>query len=431
MPADLVTDQPGVLRATLYGNQRLWLLRLATGQTAPPARHDRIWRSPLLTAAQTGRTGVVCLTAPAPPEETLAALGDALAWLRSRECGDVLVWSTDARPDLALPLAAHGLDSAFVPHWMARPLAEYLPRGGTGVDIDIHLADDGDLAALRRSTTIPYVNVDQFASIAVLLREPVRQRRVWMLVARERDGTDARVLGQAIVNLCDGPAGRFAGLYNLAVDSGARRHGIGKALTTAACNLARDLGAGAIGLNATPDGEHVYRGLGFDTIGEGQTWFLPGRRLANPPREDLVALALAIMAGRPGEAPMTGPLSARLPNGETPLAFAARAGSAEAARWLIDHGAPPEIVPLWALGLREETTALLADPEAVNRRTPPLHTTPLHEAIFRGDTELARLLIEAGADLEAQDDRYRSTPLGWAEALGQDEIAAMIRASTL
>ena len=43
---------------------------------------------------------------------------------------------------------------------------------------------------------------------------------------------------------------------------------------------------------------------------------------------------------------------------------------------------------------------------------------------------LARALITAGADLTLTDDRYRSTPLGWAEALGQDEIASMLRAST-
>jgi ribosomal protein S18 acetylase RimI-like enzyme len=427
MPADTLAAHTGGLRTALYNNQRLWLIRLATGETVPPSQHARLWRTPLLTAAHTGQTGVMCLIGHDSPGETTAALTEALAWLRTRNCGDVLVWSAGPRPDLDLCLAAHGLDAAFQPHWMTRLLTRHLPRPSTGQDVDIHLARARDLDALRRSTTIPYVNADQFPAIERLVAVPVRQRRVWILVARDR--RDRTVLGQAIVNLCDGSDGRFAGLYNLGVDAAARRRGIGTALTTAACNLARDLNARAIGLNATAEGERLYRTLGFEPAGEGQTWHLPARRLMHPPGLDLVAFAMAISMGAPAlDAWHLGePLPTRVPNGESPLSFAARTGNADTVRWLLNHGAAPEIVPLWAVGLRDEAEALLAQREAVERRMPPLHGTPLHEAIRRGDAALARLLITAGADLEARDDRYRSTPLGWAEALHQDEIAAMIR----
>lgn len=427
----MLAAHPGGLRTTLYNNQRLWLIRLATGETVPPPQHPRLWRSPLLTAAHTGQTGVICLTAPVSPGETTAALDAALAWLRPRNCGDVLVWSAEPRPDLALSFAAHGLDTAFQPHWMTRPLTRHLPRPASEQDVDIHLARAGDLDALRRSTTIPYVNADHFPALERLVAEPVRQRRVWILTARDR--RSSAILGQAIVNLCDGGEGRFAGLYNLGVAAGSRRRGIGTALATAACNLARDLNARNIGLNATLEGERLYRTLGFASAGEGQTWHLPARRLMHPPSLDLVAFALAIASGAPAALDawhLGEPLPAHMPNGETPLTFAARTGNAGTVRWLLDRGAAPEIIPLWSVGLRDEALALLADRVVVNRRIPPLHGTPLHEAIRRGDAVLARALITAGADLTLTDDRYRSTPLGWAEALGQDEIASMLRAST-
>src|SRR5207247_7751935 len=55
---------------------------------------------------------------------------------------------------------------------------------------------------------------------------------------------------------------------------------------------------------------------------------------------------------------------------------------------------------------------------------------PLHEAAYMGDLELVELLLELGADPELRDRSYDSTPLGWAEYNGQEEVAEFLRRSS-
>jgi hypothetical protein len=40
--------------------------------------------------------------------------------------------------------------------------------------------------------------------------------------------------------------------------------------------------------------------------------------------------------------------------------------------------------------------------------------TPLHHATEAGDREIVRLLLDAGADINAHDSRFAATPTGWA-----------------
>src|SRR5262245_27631765 len=40
--------------------------------------------------------------------------------------------------------------------------------------------------------------------------------------------------------------------------------------------------------------------------------------------------------------------------------------------------------------------------------------TPLHQAALLGRREMARLLVEGGADVNARDDGFGATPAGWA-----------------
>jgi ankyrin repeat protein len=55
-----------------------------------------------------------------------------------------------------------------------------------------------------------------------------------------------------------------------------------------------------------------------------------------------------------------------------------------------------------------------------------LAATALHQLASKGDLERATILIDAGADLEAIDDEYCSTPLGWAAERGQLEMVKLL-----
>jgi ankyrin repeat protein len=48
--------------------------------------------------------------------------------------------------------------------------------------------------------------------------------------------------------------------------------------------------------------------------------------------------------------------------------------------------------------------------------------TALHEAAHDGNLEMARLLVEHGADRERRDASFDATPLGWAEHAGKQEM---------
>jgi hypothetical protein len=56
-----------------------------------------------------------------------------------------------------------------------------------------------------------------------------------------------------------------------------------------------------------------------------------------------------------------------------------------------------------------------------------MHATPLHHAVDSGSLDAVKILVEAGARLDAKDLSYQATPLGWAEHLQRPEIAAYLR----
>ena len=53
---------------------------------------------------------------------------------------------------------------------------------------------------------------------------------------------------------------------------------------------------------------------------------------------------------------------------------------------------------------------------------------PLHHIAARGDVKSAELFLEFGADLDAVDEEFRSTPLGWAARCGQPEFVRFLLA---
>ncbi len=54
-------------------------------------------------------------------------------------------------------------------------------------------------------------------------------------------------------------------------------------------------------------------------------------------------------------------------------------------------------------------------------------TTGLHRALRRGNTEVAKLMIERGADLALKDGRYGRNALDWAMEKNLDEIAKLVK----
>lgn len=55
------------------------------------------------------------------------------------------------------------------------------------------------------------------------------------------------------------------------------------------------------------------------------------------------------------------------------------------------------------------------------------HGTPLHHAACSGSLETVKVLVEAGADLNAVDSAWNGTPLGWAEYGNQIDVAKYLR----
>jgi peptide-methionine (S)-S-oxide reductase len=49
------------------------------------------------------------------------------------------------------------------------------------------------------------------------------------------------------------------------------------------------------------------------------------------------------------------------------------------------------------------------------------HATPLHQAVSLGSLDSVKLLVEAGARLDAPDKIYDGTPLDWAEYMQREE----------
>ncbi|CAN7304682.1 ankyrin repeat domain-containing protein [Rhizobium rhizogenes] len=57
--------------------------------------------------------------------------------------------------------------------------------------------------------------------------------------------------------------------------------------------------------------------------------------------------------------------------------------------------------------------------------------TPLHEAALHGHIEMAKLLIEYGADTTVRDPYYYTPPIGWAEYNGREEMVEFLKTQPL
>jgi ankyrin repeat protein len=73
-----------------------------------------------------------------------------------------------------------------------------------------------------------------------------------------------------------------------------------------------------------------------------------------------------------------------------------------------------ELIEAAKLGMLPELKAILRAHPRLARERDETGATALHYAAFAGHRDAVRLLVEAGADVNAADAQFEATPAGWA-----------------
>jgi len=332
------------------------------------------------------------------------------------------VWSLDPpQPsDLGVRLLARGFQPGWRPCWMALDLFRMPPDYSAPKGLTITL---DNRSSLRDVSNLPYASV-------IIPSLPGDQAGCWArFVARSR----GKVLAHSVVFLTTGEKGA-AGIYHVGVVPKARGKGIGKAVTAAACQYAREKGYRYAVLNATGEGRRIYEQMGFTHLGDGRTWWLITERfLARPPQPLRVLLAEAVGRGdvtaldNLRDRGHAGDLDQPLTNGMTLMQLAVYCQQPATAGWLADRGVLFSPLDAWDLGWKDRAERLLRDhPEQVDRQYSDLQLTLLHVAAERGDTDLARLALSVRPNLFLQDSIHHGTALDWARYFKRESIVHLI-----
>jgi ribosomal protein S18 acetylase RimI-like enzyme len=249
---DATASDEALVRAAA-ANQTAWMARIAEAAGGVVHRARGVtWMA--------SRAGAVL----AFPRVSRAVLDDLLPrFLELAEATpEASCWSllpTQPR-ELDVVLRSAGFREGWQARWMAADLGA-LPRVHEPDGVRIGLAPEE-----WATTELPWDGAG-IASVRPRL-VTARPRRVWH-VAAWRDNLP---VGHAIVNVTTGRPG-VAGIYDMGVAPHERRRGIGSALTSAALEIGRNAGCAFATLNATPEGELLYRQLGFRLVGVAQTWW--------------------------------------------------------------------------------------------------------------------------------------------------------------
>ena len=175
-----------------------------------------------------------------------ADLAGAVRLARESGASEISCWALAPDEPLGERLHALGFQDGWQPHWLGIDASEPLPASPHEVE-----------ETTECEPGLPYWSP---------YHQSVLGGDVHHLVVRE----DAEIVGHAVLNV-DGESG---GIYDMGVAWSARRRGIGLALTLAAVARASDAGCTTVTLNATGEGEPMYRRAGFRSFGLGMTWFL-------------------------------------------------------------------------------------------------------------------------------------------------------------
>lgn len=355
-----------------------------------------------------------------------AQLDAMMDFYRAHQAAHIGYWSLapTTPPDVGAALLARGFQPGWLPCWMVMDLDTL--RGGYPAPEGLEILVSNDIA-VHEVEGLPYGDNGGVFSAALFQVYPERvQRFIAML--------DGAIVGQCCLFFTTGAEG-IAGMYNVGVIPPAQRKGIGKAVVTAACRLARERGYQYVMLNANHVGRRTYEQVGFQFISYGITWWLLGQRyITHPPDRTLVALAEATgkgdLAGMEAAGASFTPdaLDTPLTNGMTLVQLAAHCQQPAAAEWLIARGAAFSALYAWDLGWKERAAAMLAaDPQEVNRTYFDWQGTLLHIAAQRGDGPLAQLALDAGVDLSIKDKEHDAIALGWAYYFNRADIITLIQ----
>jgi ankyrin repeat protein len=111
------------------------------------------------------------------------------------------------------------------------------------------------------------------------------------------------------------------------------------------------------------------------------------------------------------------------------LMMPARSGNRPMLELLIRFGAEVPAVTKWGRSYyfaHEDVAAFLLNSGMSPRHVNWHEVTLLHDMAQIGDIPKARLLLDHGADINAIDEEYRSTPLGLAARWGQSKMVAFL-----
>jgi ribosomal protein S18 acetylase RimI-like enzyme len=295
-----------------------------------------------------------------PAKRTRTAVTAALARATELKLRTVSCWSLTEDKALGTLLIARGFEWGWQPWWMALDL-----------------------------TGLP----DEEPRYRVLSR---RRGAIHVLTVRDEHGS----LGGVSVNPWHG----IAGIYDMGVSPEHRRRGIGRALTLAACSLARELGCTHAVLNATPEGELLYSTVGFERLGEGRTWWRhPGERTT--PRQEALVEAIGF--------------------GDLERLEALRPTDAELGRGIGGAG-PPLVITVLTDQPAVAEWILTRRADLVSRGLGAPGYTLLHAAAEWDAPQVAAVALAHGADPTIRDGTHGGTPLGWAEHFGHERVKAML-----
>ena len=356
-------DDAALLLRAVADNHRDWMARCATAGGAAAVTVDGV------ALYLTAEAGLFPVLAPDPD-----ALMEAI---RAYDCRSVGYWSVAADDALGAQLVARGFGWGWRPHWMA-------------IDLD-------DADAFAPAPELPFAVVPAAPPYARTLpyapSGSVDPPGTFRLGVRLRE----KLIGQIAVNPRDG----VAGIYSMGVAPRVRGRGIATALTRAACRLAIERGCRHAVLNATAEGERVYRRVGFRSLGWGQTWWY---RRGPAPTARQVALAQAVglgdLAALRALRPTDAELDAPLPGTESMLALALDTGQAAIGEYLLERR-----------------------PSLAARRFEPHGTTLLHLAVEHDSVPFAELALAHRVDPAIRDATFGGTALDWAEHFGRAELA--------